>query len=141
AFERAAECEQRVGGRYPASVSARIANGHASVGELYMAASAPVEAAREFRKALELRPQFTDIRNRLGEALLQGGELEAAEDELERALENNGRFLRARLNLGLVHFRRGDRDAAREEWEECRSQDPHSPQVRAYLQLLDTVQA
>jgi Tfp pilus assembly protein PilF len=61
--------------------------------------------------------------------------------ELERALESNGRFLRARLNLGLVYFRRGDHEAAREAWEECRSQDPNSPQVRAYLRLLDTVEA
>jgi tetratricopeptide (TPR) repeat protein len=141
AFERAADCEGKVGGRFPASVSARIANAHGSVGELYMAASAPAEAAGEFRKALDLRPQFTDIRNRLGEALLHAGQLDAAVAELERALESNGRFLRARLNLGLVYFRRGDHEAAREAWEECRSQDPNSPQVRAYLRLLDTVEA
>lgn len=141
AFERAAECEDQVGGRFPASISARIANAHSSVGELYMAASAPAEAAGEFRKALALRPQFADIRNRLGEALLQSGALDEAADELEAALEGNGRFMRARLNLGLVHFRRGEHDAAREQWEECRSQDPNSPQVRAYLRLLDTVEA
>lgn len=137
AFAEAVTCEERVGGRFPASVSARLANAHATVGELYMAASGPAEAAREFGKALELRATFHDIRNRLAEALMQLGDLDGAQDELERVLAGNGRFLQARLNLGLLHYRRGRPDAAREAWDECRSQDPNNPQVRAYLQLLD----
>lgn len=137
-FEQAAECEGRLEGRFPTSVSSRIANAHASVGELYMAASAPAEAAAEFRRGLELRPEFHDIRNQLGEALMQLGALDEARAELERALEGNGRFFRARLNLGLVHYRMGDHERAREEWEECRAQIPNSPQVRAYLRLLES---
>jgi tetratricopeptide (TPR) repeat protein len=137
AFERAATCERQVGGRYPASVAARLANAHADVGELYLAASDPDQAAEEFRRGLELRPTFHDIRNRLGEALMQQGELEAAREEFARTLEGNGRFMQARLNLGLVHFRNGRLDEAREAWEECRSQAPNSAQVRAYLRLLD----
>lgn len=138
AFEKAGECEGRFKGRFPTSVSGRIANAHLAVGELYLAAAAPDEAAAEFRRALELRPGFHDIRNRLGEALLQLGDLEAARQELERALEGNGRFFRARLNLGLVRYRSGELDRAREAWEECRAQDPNSPQVRSYLRLLDS---
>lgn len=136
AFHQAASCEQR-GGRFPASVSARVANGHASVGELYMAASAPGEAAEQFRKALALRPAFHDIRNRLGEALLQLGELDAAREEFQRALDGNGRFLQARVNLGLVHYRKGDLEGAGEHWEDARAQDPASAQVRAFLRLLN----
>lgn len=140
-FDRAAACETRVGGRFPASVSARISNAHAAVGELYMAANAPAEAAGQFRRALELREAFHDIRNRLGEALMQLGQLEEAQAELEKALEGNGRFLQARLNLGLVRYRAGDAEGAREHWEEGRSQDPASPQVRAYLRLLEEEKA
>lgn len=136
AIDRAASCE-RTGGRFNASVAARLANGHAAVAELYLAASAPAEAVLELRRALELRPAFADLRNRLGEALMQLGQLDAAEAELERALDGNGRFLQARLNLGLVHYRAGRRDRAREEWEECRSQEPTSSRVRAYLHLLE----
>lgn len=141
AFDTAAACESRIGGRFPASVSARLANAHASVGELYMAANAPAEAAGQFRRALELREAFHDIRNRLGEALMQLGRLEEAETEFETALEGNGRFLQARLNLGLVRYRAGDPGGAREHWEEGRSQDPSSPQVRAYLRLLEEEKA
>ena len=135
-YARAGECERRLGGRFSTSVSAKLANAHASLGELYMAASAPQEAAAEFRRALDLRSGFHDIRNRLAEALMQAGDLEGAQAELERATEGNERFLRALLNLGLVHFRQGETANAREVWERAAAVDPESPQVRAYLRLV-----
>lgn len=138
AFEHAAEHERKLGGQFSASESARIANAHGSVAYLYMAAGAPADAARELRRALELRPNFHDLRNRLGEALMQLGELDASRDELRHVLDANGRFLSARLNLGLVLLRSGDPDGAREQWEEARAQAPNNPQVRAYLRLLET---
>ncbi len=137
AFEHAADAEARVGGRFAASVSARIANAHAAVGDLYMAARAPADAAEEFRRALALRPTFPDIRNRLGEALLQVGDAGSARTEFERALEAAPTFFRARLNLGLALLRLGDADGARAEWEECRVLQPESPQLRAFLCLLE----
>ncbi|MEJ2218673.1 MAG: tetratricopeptide repeat protein [Gemmatimonadota bacterium] len=137
AFDRAISAEHQVGGRFPAAVSARIANAHLAVGDLYMAASAPKEAAREFRHALELRPLFHDIRNRLAEALMQLGEFDSAMQELHKAIEGNSDFFQARVNLGLCHFRLGDHDEARAEWQRCRERRPESPQVRAFLTLLE----
>jgi tetratricopeptide (TPR) repeat protein len=126
-LEQAAECEHRGRGRFTASISARLANAHAAVAELYMAASAPAEAVQEFRRALEIRPAFHDIRNRLAEALMQLGV----------ALEGNPRFYQARMNLGMVHYRAGNQDAAREAWLQCRQQDPQDARVQSYLRLLE----
>lgn len=136
-LRRAADVEQRDGGRFPASISARLANAHAAVAELYMAASAPAEAAQEFRRALEIRPGFHDIRNRLAEALMELEAWDDARGELERTVEQHPRFLQARVNLGMVHFRTGRADEAREVWKACRSQDPENAQVQSYLRLLD----
>ena len=141
AFERAAACERKAGGRFSSSESARIANAHGDTAELYMAAGSPMDAADELRTALNLRPGFHDLRNRLGEALLQAGQLEAARAELEKVVEGHEGFLRARLNLGLVLFRLDEPEAAREQWEAARSLDPDNPQVRAYLRLLEDEQA
>jgi Tfp pilus assembly protein PilF len=138
AFDRAAHFERRTGGPFSASESARIANAHGSVAYLYMVAGSPSEAARELRQALDLRPEFHDLRNRLGEALMQMGELEASRAELQRVLDQNDAFLAARLNLGLCLLRSGDLEGAREQWEEARSRVPDNPQVRAYLRLLET---
>lgn len=137
AFERAGYYEYAVAGRFPAAITARLANKHAEVGDLYQEAGAPTEAAAQYRRALDLRPRFHDIRNKLAQSLLQLGDLEGAIRELETALEGNPRFVPARLNLGLAHFRAGRRDIARREWQTCAEHEPNNPQVRAYLALVE----
>ena len=137
AFERAGYYEYAVAGRFPAAITARLANKHSEVGDLYQEAGAPTEAAAQYRRALELRPKFHDIRNKLAQSLLHLGDLEGATRELELALEGNPRFVPARLNLGLAHLRAGRRDAAAREWRLCFDHEPNNPQVRAYLTLLD----
>lgn len=137
AFAQAAEFETETEGPFPAAVSSRLANAHAHLGDLYLEAGAPMQAADEYRAALEIRSHFHDIRNRLAQALLQLGDLRAAAEELEKVLSANARFLAARLNLGLVHYRLGDVTSAAHEWELARQQQPSNPQVRAYLAMLD----
>lgn len=136
AFERAGYYEYATAGRFPASMTARLANKHAEVGDLYQEAGSPTEAAAQYRRALELRPKFHDIRNKLAQSLLQLGELDAALEELTIALEGNPRFVPARLNLGLVHFRAGRTEEAAREWRTCQEHEPANPQVRAYLSML-----
>ena len=137
AFAKAGEYETQLAGRFPAAVSARLANAHANLGDLYLAAGAPAEASDQYRQALEIRPHFHDIRNRLAEALMQLEQLEEAGAELEIIVEANPRFLAGRLNLGLVHFRLGDIANARREWEAAAEQQPANPQVRAFLAMLE----
>ncbi len=135
-FDRAAHYEQGIGGAFPAAVTARLANGHAALGDLYFEAGAPQYAVEQFRRALDLRPRFHDIRNKLAQALLQLGEPEQAARELQSVLEFNHRFLIARINLGLAWYRLGRVAEAQQEWEVAAVQEPDNPQVRAYLAML-----
>jgi tetratricopeptide (TPR) repeat protein len=136
AFARASFLESDGASQFRAGAAARLANAHAGVGDLYVEAAAPNAAVEQYRRALELRPHFHDIRNRLAVALIHLGRLDDAEVELRRVLDGNERFIAARLNLGLVLLRMDRRDEARVEWERCREQQPANPQVRAYLALL-----
>lgn len=137
AFERAGYYEYAVAGRFPAAITARLAHAHAQTGDLYLEAGAPVEAAAQYRRALEMRPRFHDIRNKLAQSLLQTGDLTGAVEQLATVLSGNPRFVPARLNLGLALYRQGDRSGAKREWEECREQEPGNAQVAAYLALLN----
>lgn len=137
AFEQASHYENQGGGRFSGAASARIANAHMAVGDLYQEAGAPELAAEQYRSALELRPEFHDIRNKLADVLMTLGDEAGAEHELEATLEGNGNFLSARLSLGLLYYNRGEPDRARREWEKARTLSPSSPQVRAYLTLLE----
>lgn len=141
AFERAGRFEQEGAGRFPSAVAARLANAHAAVGDLYLAASAAAEASAQYTAALGLRPHYPDIRNKLAEALMQLGDLDRAEAELRTALEANPRFDAARLNLGLVHYRRGRTAEALAEWGRVRDADPDNPRVRAFFSMVDRASA
>jgi len=141
AFEQASEHEQQNHGRFPAAATARLANAHAGVGDLYMETGAPGEAAAQYYMALELRPHFHDIRNKYATALLGMGRLDEAVQQLRRVLEGNPHFIAARLNLGLALYRQDSVEEAAAEWETCRAQQPAHPQVRAYLALLERVRS
>jgi protein O-GlcNAc transferase len=141
AFEQASEHEQQNHGRFPAAATARLANAHAGVGDLYMETGAPGEAAAQYYMALELRPHFHDIRNKYATALLGMGRLDEAVQQLRRVLEGNPHFIAARLNLGLALYRQESVEEAAAEWETCRAQQPAHPQVRAYLALLERVRS
>ncbi len=137
AFERACRHEVEAGDRFPAAASARLANAHLAVGDLYLDADAPDLAVEQFRTALSLRPSFHDVRNRMGEALMQLGRNEEAREQFETALQGNPRFVAARLNLGLLFYHQGDLEKARLHWRHALQQAPGSPQARAYLSLVD----
>ena len=69
--------------------------------------------------------------------LLQLQQPAEAATELRKVLEVNPRFVAARLELGLAYFRLNDRDGAEREWRIISEEQPNSPQVRAYLAMLE----
>jgi tetratricopeptide (TPR) repeat protein len=137
AFQSACHFETAAQGRFAAAVMARLANTHAELGDLYLAAGAPEDAARQYAAALDLRPGYHDIRNKYAVARLDLGQHDDAAHELRVVLEANPRFLVARLNLGLVYYRQGRIADAAAEWQACGVQQPDNPQVRAYIALLE----
>lgn len=136
-LERAGAREQAAADGIPAIAAARIANAHADIGDLYMAVGAHERAWREYRTALELRPGFPDVRHRAGKALLELGRVTEAIRMLRRVVLDTPSYMPARLDLGLALFRNGETDAARAEWDACRMDGADSPQLRAYLALLE----
>jgi tetratricopeptide (TPR) repeat protein len=137
AFDRARQHEEQSHGRFAAAACTKLANGHTTLADMYMEADAIDDALAQYRAALVLRPGFHDIRNKYAAALIRCGRLDEAADELLAVLEANPRFVAARLHLGLVRFRQGRVAEAESEWRRCEAQHPGSPQVRAYLAMLE----
>jgi len=139
AFRRASEAdEEKVGGgRFSSAAAARLANLHLDLGDAYDQAGAPEDAVEQYRRAVELRPQFLDIRTRLGRTLIELERLDEARAELGSVLEENPGFVQARANLGLACFRAGALDEAEREWRRCLAQQPGNAQVAAYLGMLE----
>lgn len=133
AFQKAAELDVPDSDGVPTGIGNRLAVAHARLGDLYRAAGSPERATEEYRRALELRPTFLDIRARLGAAYLETAEFAQAREELEAILSRNPNLTGARVQLGVVLHRMGEIDAAVEEWIRCLEDDPSDIRPRAYL--------
>jgi tetratricopeptide (TPR) repeat protein len=132
-FRRAQELDTRDGTRFPSQVGHQIANGHSQLGDLYMAADSPGNAVAQYRAALEVRPRYLDVREKLAVALLADGDVEAARRELERVLEEEPGFVEARLRLGVALQRLGNQEGAVREWRRVLQLRPDDRRVHAYL--------
>jgi tetratricopeptide (TPR) repeat protein len=133
---RADELDRLDSEEFPSDVGHRIAITHAKLGDLYLVADHPQEAAEEYRKALAVRARFLDIRSKYAEALMGMGRWKEAQEQLEAILERNPEFTSARLRLGLSLNRQGDAEGARREWERCVRDDPRDMRAKAYLASL-----
>jgi tetratricopeptide (TPR) repeat protein len=133
AFSRAGELDTRDSRDFPSEVGNRIAVTHAQLGDLYLVANHPREAAEHYRSALEIRPRFIDIRSKFAEALIELGDLEQARQELEDILEARPAFVGARVRMGVVLHRLGDDEGAIREWTRSSRDAPEDMRPRAYL--------
>ena len=132
AFNRAGTLDTR-DGTIPSDLGNQLAIAHARLGDLYLVANRPGEAATQYDAAVKLRPRFHDIRSKLAEALMEAGQLERAREELEQILEARAGFAGARIRLGVVHQRLGNRARAIAEWRQALTDDPDDMRPRAYL--------
>lgn len=136
AMARAAELGAADESGYPAVVANKLANAHASLGDDYRAAGTPTEAIAQYRRALQLRPSFADIRLSLGRALLEAGKHAEATRELDLVLQGRPNWLDAMLLRGLAAYLDGDLDAAGAIWEDASQRHPEEPRLEIYRSML-----
>jgi len=137
ALERSRDGARATSGDEPldAFTRGKIANLHAAVGDAYLAARRPADAAVEFRRALDLSPGFVDLRMKLASALRESGDADAAATELRRAVRDAPAYVPARVALGLACSAGGKLDDAIEQWEEVLRMDPRHRTAQLYLKL------
>ncbi len=136
-FRRAANQNIDSPSGLPGHVAAALANEHARLGEAYVEAGAMRGAVEQYRRAVELGPNFPDLRYRLARLLLECGEALAAREELERVVRDRPQFIDALASLGLARYLSGDAAGAHGVWTACLAQRPKDARVAAYLAMLE----
>ncbi|HEX9894351.1 MAG TPA: tetratricopeptide repeat protein [Gemmatimonadales bacterium] len=136
AFRQAAENDQPTETGFSRHVAAQLANQHAGLGEAYAEAGALSEAVTQYARAVELGPDFHDVRYRLARLLLERGNALEARVHLEQIVAANPEFVDARAALGLAHYMGGDPQAARLEWRAVLERRPGHARATAYLSML-----
>lgn len=120
----------------PSHHASQLANMHAELGEAYVEAGAVSRGIEQYQRALELGPNYHDLRYRLGRLLLEVGRSLEAREELEKVVTAQPRWLAARTTYGLACYFAGDAPTARATWEAVHDERPDDPRVRAYLSML-----
>ncbi|MFN0179350.1 MAG: tetratricopeptide repeat protein [Gemmatimonadales bacterium] len=134
-FQRAAALGQIGLNGFSRTVSGRLANLHAGLGDAYAEVGASDDAIREYQRAVHLGPDFHDLRYRLARFLIEAGRPLEAREELERIVAVQPAFLDAQAALGLAHYLSGDATGAQEIWSRCLTQRPGNARVGAYLAM------
>lgn len=117
-------------------IKGRISNLHAQVAQAYLDAGMLCEAAAELEKAVQLSPEFADLRVKLGLLYRDMGELTRARAELEMARSLNPKYVQAHLSLGTLLLGAGEREAARREFEAVLELEPDHKMAATYLRLI-----
>jgi tetratricopeptide (TPR) repeat protein len=120
-------------------VRGRLANLHADLADAYTDAGAFERAIEQYRRALELGPEYHDLRMRLARVLLRAARHLEARDELERVVAARPGLAEAMTALGLARYLSGDAAGAQDIWRACRAERPDDPRLDAYLAMVERV--
>jgi tetratricopeptide (TPR) repeat protein len=137
AFSKAAGSLTESTAGLPGPVAAQLANRHAELGDSYAGAGALDRAIQQYQQALELGPQFHDLRYRMARLLIEANRPLEAREALDDVLRARPNFVDAEAALGLARYLSGDTAGAREVWQSCQERRPENARVDAYLAMLD----
>ena len=115
----------------------KLANKHAELAEAYAEAGVLSKAIGQYRLALELAPQFHDLRLRMARHMIDAGRTLEARDELQTVVEARPGMVDAQAAFGLASYLCGDYSTAQRLLEQLREAAPEDPRVRAYMSLLE----
>jgi tetratricopeptide (TPR) repeat protein len=121
---------------FPAVVGNRLANAHAALGDEYRSAGAWDEAVAQYRRALDLRPGYGDIRLSLARTLLDAQRYAAAAEELDHMLAARPDLLEGLLLRGLAAYFAGDLGRAGSIWDRAAGLHPADGRVEIYRSML-----
>ena len=106
---------------------------HNNVGEVRLSNEHVDDAIREFRTALDIRPEFLIARHNLGLALLKKGDFAGATQEFRSVLSRDPQNLKCRLNLAATYLESGRTVEAVMEYEKVLAIRPDLAQVHLDL--------
>ena len=135
-FRRASASVSAPSNGLPAPIAASLANQHAELAEAYAEAGSLDRAVEQYQRALELGPNYVDLRYRMARLLLESGRSLEAREALEEVLRTRPNFVDACAALGLAHYLSGDALGARDIWKGCLKRRPENARVEAYLAML-----
>jgi tetratricopeptide (TPR) repeat protein len=101
-------------------------DGRAILADFYSSIGRYDEAVQIYQEIVRKAPDYTRGRYRLGEIMLQRGDLQGATAQAEAALKANGRDMQALLLRSRIRLQSNDPKAAIDDLREVLTQEPNS---------------
>lgn len=136
-YQAALSRQKREPGGIDPFVRGKIANMYAEIGDAFASSGLWAEAIVEYRRALELGPDFMDIRLKLADAHRDSGDLPRAIAELESLVRGHPDYLRGKIHYGLCLYSSGRKAEATKAWEGVLAREPANPSAQMYLHLVN----
>lgn len=113
----------------------KLSNLHADIGDIYRSIGLHKYAIDEYRKALELNPDYFDIRTKLGQALREEGRLNDSLKELKRVLDSDSSYCPALIQQGITLYTMNRTSDAKRAWNSALEKDADNKYAQMYLRL------
>lgn len=113
----------------------KLSNLHADIGDIYRSIGLYSHAIDEYKKALNLNPNYYDIRTKLGQALRENGSAQESLKELKSVMRADGKYSPALIQLGITYYAMGKLTDATESWKAALAKDPNNEYAHMYLRL------
>jgi tetratricopeptide (TPR) repeat protein len=137
-YNAALKQSRREGGEMDPYFKGKIANMYADIADAYRSAGFLRKAVEEYRRALEVRPLFVDIRTKLASALRDLGDIDNAIGELNRSLRDRPNHVPALNLLGVCYYMSANVSKAVEYWKEALRIDPNNSVSSMYLKMVSS---
>ncbi len=114
-------------------VRPRIVEHYRELCRLYASVNKYEDARLCLEKAIEIAPDYPDLKVDYAVILRDKGESEKAEEVLKEVLEKNPRNVSALINLGLLYYLKGEKEEARRMFEKAHEADPTHRLAQLYV--------
>jgi len=119
-----------------AKVSPSSHQNHNNLGDMYVRHGQLEKAIEEFKKAIEIRPNYADAYHNLANVYLQMGKNEIAKENYQKALEFNPKLWQSHQNLAGLYFLEEKFDLVEEHLLKAIEIDPNNQEFYFNLGIL-----